>query len=375
MHVNNGKLSFDIKIYGEIVPFQDTWIIDNGYCNLTHVQNQLKEAEGKDVTVNINSFGGDVEEGFAIYTELRKYAKDNDAKITTRAVGRCASIATVIFLAGDKRVLTEYVEPFVHNAWTYTMGDAKQIQKVAADLEKCNEKIANHYANHTNLTYEEARELMDGETSITTGEAKAMRFATEIEEILRPVALQRFTNKSNKSKSMSKNKDKSLLAKIKGILKAVEDESIQNKIVFTADQKEVDFYELADDDVVEVGAKASIDGQAADGEYVMADGNTYKFEAGTLAEIEEPEEEDDATAKIAELEAEIETLKSASAEKETEILNLKASLNKANKAIEQIKALESEFKVEKQEPTKKEEVKNSVSEAVKAFKLNKLKSK
>ena len=138
MHVNNGKLSFDIKIYGEIVPFQDTWIIDNGYCNLTHVQKQLKEAEGQDVTVNINSFGGDVEEGFAIYTELRKYAKDNDAKITTRAVGRCASIATVIFLAGDKRVLTEYVEPFVHNAWTYTMGDSKQIQKVAADLEKCN---------------------------------------------------------------------------------------------------------------------------------------------------------------------------------------------------------------------------------------------
>ncbi len=375
MHINNGKLSFDIKIYGEIVPFQDTWIIDNGYCNLTHVQNQLKEAEGKDVTVNINSFGGDVEEGFAIYTELRKYAKDNDAKVTTRAVGRCASIATVIFLAGDKRVLTEYVEPFVHNAWTYTMGDAKQIQKIAADLEKCNEKIANHYANHTNLTYEEARALMDAESSITTEEAKEIRFATEIEEVLRPVALQRFTNKSNKSKSMSKNKDKSLLAKIKGILKAVEDESIQNKIVFTAEQKEVDFYELADDDVVEVGAKATIDGQSADGEYVMADGSTYKFEAGTLKEIEEAVEEDDATVKIEELEAEIETLKSASAEKETEILNLKASLTKANKAIEQIKSLESEFKVEKQEPTKKDETKNSVSEAVKAFKLNKLKSK
>lgn len=375
MPVKYGKLSYNIEIYGEIVPFQASWVVDMGYCNLSHVQNQLKEAEGKDVIININSFGGDVDEGFAIYTELRKYAKDNNAKITTRAVGRCASIATVIFLAGDKRILTEYVEPFVHNAWTYTMGDAKQIQKVAADLEKCNEKIANHYATHTNLTYEEARELMDGETSITTDEAMAMRFATEIEEVLRPVALQRFTNNSNnKSKSMSKNKE-SLLAKIKNILKAVEDEGVQNKIVFTADQKEVDFYELADDDVVEVGAKATIDGQPADGEYVMADGNTYKFEAGTLVEIEEPEAADDATAKIAELEAEIEALKSASAEKDTEILNLKASLNKANKAIEQIKALESEFKVEKQEPTKKEEEKNSVSEAVKAFKLNKLKSK
>ena len=45
--------------------------------------------------------------------------------------------------------------------------------------------MANHYANHTNLTYEEARALMDAESSITTEEAKEIRFATEVEEVLR----------------------------------------------------------------------------------------------------------------------------------------------------------------------------------------------
>lgn len=92
-------MSKEIKIYGEIVPFQDSWIAESGYCNLSFVQRQLSEANGQDVTVRINSFGGDVDEGFAIYSELRRYAKENNAEVTTLAEGRCASIATVIFLA------------------------------------------------------------------------------------------------------------------------------------------------------------------------------------------------------------------------------------------------------------------------------------
>jgi len=61
------------------------------------------------------------------------------------AEGRCASIATIIFLAGDVRIVTEYTDPFVHNAWCYTMGDAKKVMRTAVDLEKCNDKIAKHY--------------------------------------------------------------------------------------------------------------------------------------------------------------------------------------------------------------------------------------
>ena len=135
------KMTFDVKIYGEIVPFQEKWITDQGgYVNQTEVQNQLKEADGKDIRVRIKSFGGDVEEGFAIYSELRRYAKENNAKVTTLAEGQCASIATVIFLAGDERLVTEFTQPFVHNAWCYAMGDAQTLSKTAVDLEVVNDQ-------------------------------------------------------------------------------------------------------------------------------------------------------------------------------------------------------------------------------------------
>lgn len=190
----------EIKIYGEIVPFEEQWIIDQGgFYNLSTLQQSLKEAKGKDIKVRIRSFGGDVETGFTMYNELRRYAKDNKAKVTTLGEGQVASIATVIFLAGDERILTGHTEPFIHNAWTYSEGDSKTLIRVAAELEKCNNMIADHYALHTDLTRDEALELMNNDTSITAEEAVTIRFATSIEEVLRPVALKRFST-NNKIK-------------------------------------------------------------------------------------------------------------------------------------------------------------------------------
>ncbi len=191
----------EIKIYGEIVPFEEQWIIDQGgFYNLSTLQQSLKEAKGKDIKVRIRSFGGDVETGFTMYNELRRYAKDNKAKVTTFGEGQVASIATVIFLAGDERILTGHTEPFVHNAWTYSEGDSKTLVRVATELEKCNNMIADHYALHTDLTRDEALELMNNDTSITAEEAVTIRFATSIEEVLRPAALKRFSTNTNNNK-------------------------------------------------------------------------------------------------------------------------------------------------------------------------------
>lgn len=280
-------MAHDIKIYGEIVPFQEKWITDQGgYVNLTVVQEQLKEANGKDIRVRIKSYGGDVEEGFSIYSELRRYAKEHNAKVTTLAEGQCASIATVFFLAGDERLVTEFTQPFVHNAWTYAMGDAKQLTRITADLETCNDMIAKHYANHTDLTYDEARQLMDDETYINPEECVRLRFATAIEEVYRPAAKLQIINKSNTNVKMAKNSkkiqtknqnsEKSFINKLRDIF---------NKDVFTADNQVIDFYELEDNDTVKVGDKATIDGQPADGEVVIANGDKYIFEAGELKEI------------------------------------------------------------------------------------------
>lgn len=289
----------EIKIYGEIVPFEEQWIIDQGgYVNLSAVQEQLKNANGEDVTVKIRSFGGDVETGFTIYNELRRYAKDNKAKVTTLGEGQVASIATVIFLAGDERILTEHTEPFVHNAWTYEMGDSKTLKRVADVLEKCNTKIAEHYALHTDLTKEEALQLMENETSITPEEAVAMRFATKVEEVLRPVALKRFSTNTN-NKNMNK-KTQTLYNKVAKFLG-----QFSNKVVSTADGKELDFYELEDDAVVKVGDKAYYDGMDADGSFIMPDGETYVFIAGELQEMQSEDETDTDADALAEANATI----------------------------------------------------------------------
>lgn len=305
----------EIKIYGEIVPFEEDWIIEQGgYVNLSVVQSQLKKAEGKDILVKIRSFGGDVETGFTIYNELRRYAKENNAKVTTLGEGQVASIATVIFLAGDERILTGHTEPFIHNAWTYSEGDSKQLIRVANDLDKCNKMIAEHYSLHTNLTTEEALELMGSETSLKAEEAVAIRFATSVEEIFRPLALKRFINKNNNKMN---SKTQTLLNKAMHFLKG-----FSNKMVETSDGKELDFYEIDEDGTIEVGVKAFFDGVDAVGSFLMISGETYVFENGILTEIIAKEEE----VSLEALRAENDLLR---AENEKLISNLESVTNKA----------------------------------------------
>jgi ATP-dependent Clp protease protease subunit len=347
----------DIKIYGEVVPFQDQL---DGWVNLTGIQHQLKEANGQDIRVRINCVGGDVEEGFAIYSELRRYAKENNAKVITLAEGRCASIATVIFLAGDERITTEYTAPFVHNAWTYVEGDAKQLLRLAVDLEVCNKQIAEHYEKHTDLTYEEARALMDAETSITPEECVALRFATSVESVLRPLALKKLMNtKLNIKMTKKEDKKKSgFLAKVRALF--------SNKIVFDADNVEVDFFELIDEDTISLGDLATIDGNPAEGSILMATGETFVFTAGELTEIVDAEEEEDEEenedpetmaalqAKVVELEGLLETAAAKYNKAKSSIKDLKSTLGTKEAALANFEALKSKYSAANKKENKKE---------------------
>lgn len=350
-----------VQIYGEIVPFQDEWIIENGYCNLAHVTKQLEAAEGEDIEVAINSPGGDVDEGFAIYSALRRYAKDNKASVTSRADGRVASIATVIFLAGDKRIGNEYIEPFVHNARWFQDGDAEALKKASVILEDANEKMAKFYAEHTNLTYEEARALMDEETFITPQEALDMRFFTEIEEIMRPVALERFSKKSkhqNIKKMSDKKTEKGLLEHLKAFFKT--EGSIKNLEVMTSTSETLMFPDLEEGQEPKVGDKAEVDGKAAEGRITIQDGTTYVFVAGVLEEIIPAEEEEEDDEAMAALKAENEELKKqiAAQAKQSEaqakqIESIAAKQKEADKRWEGLKNTISNYQVDGKENTRK----------------------
>lgn len=312
----------EIKIYGYISNVAER---SDKEVSLSEVQEQLKLANGEDILCRINSHGGDAEEGFAIYYELRRYAKENNAKIKTFAESRLGSIATVIFLAGDQRELTSDLQPFVHKAYFPKLDKLTDSQK--EEINTLNSRIATHYASHTDLTFDEALSLMEAETNINTEEAKAMRFATDIEQVFRPVALKRFNNKNDNE--MNKNtKSVGILAKAEAFLKSVGLLAVAKK-VSTADEMEVDFYELDEDAVVEVGAKARIDGADADGSYVMKSGETYVFVAGELTEIIEKVEEvisEDLVAMqatINDLTAKLEEVTAVASKQQTVIANYK----------------------------------------------------
>jgi ATP-dependent Clp protease protease subunit len=317
-----------IKIFGEIIPFEDKWIIDQGgYTNLSTVQEQLDEANGEDVKVIIRSHGGCVQTGFDIYNALRRYAGEKGARVETFGEGIVSSIATVIFLAGDKRTLTENTYPFVHNAWTYSWEgmDSKKFQRIADDLKKCDERISKHYAMHTDLTEEEALELMNNDTSISPEEAKRIRFATDIEEVFRPVALRRFSSNNKLIKMSNKALRGVFYAKKKLGL-------VSNKVIQTADGKDLDFYELGDEDTPAVGDKAYYDGMDADGSFIMENGDTYVFIAGVLEEIQSEDETDTENAE------DLEAANAVIAEQEIVIAGLMAKVSELENTIQASKA-------------------------------------
>lgn len=162
----------NINIYGDITSWE--WF-ESDVSSYT----LSKELEGLDVdTINvyINSYGGEVAEGLAIYNALKRHK----AKIKTFCDGFAASIASVIFMAGDERIMSNASLLFIHNAWTYADGNAKELRKIADDLDTITQASINAYMEHVNITEEELKEMLDNETWISPQDALEMGFATAI---------------------------------------------------------------------------------------------------------------------------------------------------------------------------------------------------
>jgi len=232
----------------------------------------LNAAKGDDIFIDINSIGGSVDIGMAIYAKIKRYAKENNATITTRTDGFVASIATAIFLSGDKRIVNEYMQPFVHepSAMTFSM-TADDYKQNAEMLDKIRNTMAGFYESHTNKTKEEALQLMKDNTWITADECLAMGFATEIEKLsdanLKIVA--KFKNKLTKNeKKMSKPNWKERMASLIGVAKnelEIADVS-GNPIVFPELDEDS---EPNIEDVIVVDGDANFTGEVETNDFVM----------------------------------------------------------------------------------------------------------
>lgn len=168
-----------VRIYDEI------WELGVNALDLTA---DLDALDTKKIRVEINSPGGNVFDGIAIYNALRLHP----AHVTTRVDGIAASIASVIAQAGDHRVMVASSQMMIHNAWGLAVGHASDHADMADLLGKQDAVIAGIYATRSDKPADHFRSLMDAETWMDADEALSQGLA---DEVLQPVASASLTEK------------------------------------------------------------------------------------------------------------------------------------------------------------------------------------
>ena len=163
----------ELYIYGDITSLK--WFEDD--VTSYDFAKELAQID-TDLKVRINSYGGEVSQGLAIYNLLKSF----DKKVTTVCDVFACSSASVIFMAGDERIMNKASLLLIHNAWTQAVGDSNELRKQAEDLEKVTKPSIDIYVSSTGLDESKIREMMDEETWLTSDEALEMGFATKIIE-------------------------------------------------------------------------------------------------------------------------------------------------------------------------------------------------
>ena len=136
----------------------------------------LNAIKAKTITVRINSPGGDVFDGVAVYNAL----KNHPAKITTRIEGLAASIASVIALAGDEVHAYANTMYMIHDPWVMAVGNQEDLRSIADVLEKIGGQLADIYTGKTGLEADTIKEMMHTETWMTAQEGKGLGFVDKV---------------------------------------------------------------------------------------------------------------------------------------------------------------------------------------------------
>lgn len=167
----------ELYIYGDIRKQSviEKWLgLSEDVTDSFTLKDALQHVDTPNLTVRINSYGGSVSEGLAIYSLLSEFK----GHLKTIVDGFACSAASLIFMAGEERVVPENGLLMIHNAWTEAKGDSNTMKKVAEDLEKITQPSVNIYVSKTQLTEEEVKEKMNREEWITSQEAYEWGFST-----------------------------------------------------------------------------------------------------------------------------------------------------------------------------------------------------
>lgn len=282
--------------------------------------------DDNNIELRLNCRGGNCMEGWTIYDKLRSTGKE----ITAIIEGKCASMASVLLLAAPKerRYAYQNATLLIHNPYIppYTLADAydaEDLRRMAEDLEAETTKIVNLYVDRTGSEEDVLRALMAEDKFVDMDKAKELGFISEVKPPIS--AKEKQPKKWNHSKINNMNQEKKVTVaqafQMLGVALGVVKAPIVSLDLSTADGSTLTVER--EEGEPQVGDTAS-----PDGEHLMPDGSTIVVEGGVIAEIRDPEEEnnndelDAANARIAELEAELTSLRTqAKSQDELVILN------------------------------------------------------
>lgn len=160
------------------------------------------EKSGGDITVFINSPGGDVFAASQIYTMLKEYV----GKVTVKIDGIAASAASVIAMAGDEVLMSPTSMLMIHNPATIVWGEEVDMRKGIEMLSEVKESIINAYEGKTNLSRNEISKMMDRETWMSAKKAHELGFCDKVlytenetvpEDVLNGFIFDKFTVTNN----------------------------------------------------------------------------------------------------------------------------------------------------------------------------------
>lgn len=346
-----------IYAYGDIAAFQSSEAQAYSIVSLTGIRDQVAAlGDVEEYVLHINSGGGDLYEGYAIYDYLLSLGK----KITTKAEGFVASCATVLFLAGSVREITNLTVFLIHNPRTGTYGDSAEMQRMADELAAEEEKIAKFYAKNTGeLTYEKILEIMAVDAPMAVEDVVKYKFATAlVEPIKASFKLNQFNPMSKLTKYLAeaaKELTRMGVKNVKLIAQTTEETNASTTVtVKTTDGTELNIEQEgtapATGDVV-----TKTDGTAvADGEYTLEDGAVIKVTGGKIETYTPKPAASHDTATVAALKKELDDLKVANKALSEKVTDMETQAETDAKDMEAIaahlKGLKTNFA-----PPKKEE--------------------
>lgn len=171
----------DLYIYDDVEESYTDWWTGElvGETSAQFIREQLaSNPDVSQINVYINSYGGDVKEGLAIYNQLDRHP----ANVTVYIDGFACSIASVIAMAGNEIIMGSNTLMMIHRAWQFTWGNAKQLRKAADDLEIIDSSSTSSYLKKIDgkLSEEQLNQMLDDETWLTAQQCLEYGLCTKI---------------------------------------------------------------------------------------------------------------------------------------------------------------------------------------------------